>query len=160
MTRKTFISVILPLKLEWEPCYSIPEGIEVGIGERVKVNFAGKEYYGVTCATNITPATETSKIRQISGLEKGLAAILPEEIALWRHVAEYYMCTVGEVYKAAYPTGRINLEESHAEAVAKRQEKKSRLIESMVGKVERIKARIARKQELIDKSRQGTKARS
>ena len=28
MEKKTYISVILPLKLEWEPCYSVPENMD------------------------------------------------------------------------------------------------------------------------------------
>ena len=40
MDRKRFISVILPLKLEWEPCYWVKDGLEVRVGDRVRVEFA------------------------------------------------------------------------------------------------------------------------
>ena len=159
MTQKTYISVIIPLKIEWEPSYYVEAEQNVGIGERVKVLFAGKEYTGVVSATDITPETDTSKIKPIKKIESELERILPEEITLWRHVAEYYMCTIGEVYKAAYPAGKINLEEAHAEALAKTKERKDKLLASMNAKLARIRERILKKQELIAKSKDGTKAR-
>ena len=57
MASSRYISVILPLKLEWEPYYALPEGIEASVGERVKVIFAGKEYTGVISGIDITPET-------------------------------------------------------------------------------------------------------
>ena len=199
MNQKTFISVILPLKLEWEPCYSLPEGMEaascceqvrvgdgesgaagkseqvragdreggaagkseqVRVGDRVKVAFAGREYSAVVSATGISPEADPAKIKPIMCIEDSLERILPEEIQLWRQVASYYMCTIGEVYKAAYPLGKINLEEAHAEALVKTKERKEKLIESMKSKAERIRARMLRKEELIAGSKEGTKAKA
>lgn len=160
MLQKTFISVIIPLKIEWEPSYYVEAPLNLEIGERVKVIFAGKEYSGVVSAVNITPDTDPAKIKSIQKVETELERILPEEITLWRHVAEYYMCTIGEVYKAAYPSGKINLEEAHAEALAKSKARKEKLLKSMKAKAEKIQERILRKQELIAKSKEGTKARA
>lgn len=163
MNEAFYISVILPLRLEWEPCYSLPTGMntaEAEVGSRVKARFAGKIYSGVISGTGIAPGTDAAKIKPIECIEEGLEKILPEEIALWRQVAEYYMCTTGEVYKAAYPVGKINLEEAHAEALAKAKGRKERLLDSMKAKAERIRARMLKKEELIAKSREGTKARA
>ena len=63
MERKTFISVILPLKLEWEPCYRADEG--VGVGERVKVVFAGKEYSGVVSGVGVKPEIKPEQTPEI-----------------------------------------------------------------------------------------------
>ena len=160
MVQKTYISVIIPLKIEWEPSYYVESHQNVGIGDRVKVSFAGKEYTGVVSATDITPETETSKIKPITKIETEIERILPEEIALWRHVADYYMCTIGEVYKAAYPSGKINLEEAHAQALTKARERKEKILAGMEARRDRIRERIDRKQELLAKSREGTKARA
>ena len=160
MPEKTYISVILPLRLEWEPCYRIPEEFPEGsisVGDRVKVTFAGKEYIGVVSAVGIAPETDPSKIKVITCVEAGLERILPEEIRLWKMVAEYYMCTVGEVYKAAYPVSKINMEESHAAALAKAQERHIRLLEGMRQKVGRIEERLAKKESLAAKAKEGTK---
>ena len=54
MERKTFISVILPLKLEWEPCYRLPSDADVvRIGDRVKVRFSNKDYSAVISAVDL-----------------------------------------------------------------------------------------------------------
>lgn len=100
-----YISVILPLKLEWEPFYALPDGIEACVGERVRVVFAGRLYLGVVSAVDVTPdEAALPRIREIREIVKEKQTILPSEIAFWRRVADYYMCSVGEVFKAAYPT--------------------------------------------------------
>ena len=158
---RTYISVILPLKLEWEPCYFIPEELlpvekgigQNGVGRRVKVNFSGKEYVGVISATGISPKTEISRIKAIKAFEEGLGDILPQEIELWRQLADYYLCTVGEVYKAAYPFGKIDLEESRAAAKQKAEERKAKEREAQMARISRIEERIAKKRELLAKAR-------
>ena len=110
----TYISVILPLKLEWEPCYALPEGVRVQVGNRVRVPLAGKEYVGVVSAVDVMPQTDKSRIKAVMSVEEGLPDVLPEEIRLWRAVADYYLCSVGEVYKAAYPALKLGQEEVEA----------------------------------------------
>ena len=63
MMEKIFISVILPLKLEWEPCYYSIE--EVKTGDRVSVAFAGKTYTGVVSRTDIVPDIDREKIKPV-----------------------------------------------------------------------------------------------
>ncbi len=154
MCKANYISVILPLKLEWEPCYSLPEGIsQVEIGDRVKVVFANKEYSGVVSATGISPETDPGKIKPILHVEKEMDRVLPQEIELWRNVAQYYLCSTGEVYKAAYPSGKVNMEEARAAARSKVRERRERLIESIEGKIGKLKARLTKKEEQHAKAR-------
>lgn len=163
MGKPVYISVILPLKLEWEPSYSLPEGMSpeaVCVGKRVKVRFANRLYSGVVSAVGILPDTDAAKIRPVESVEDGLESILPEEMELWRRVADYYLCTVGEVYKAAYPLGKVNLEEAHASAVARTAARREKLLDSMRQKISRIEDRLRRKQELVAGSREGTKTRA
>ena len=154
MCKANYISVILPLKLEWEPCYSLPEGIsQVEIGDRVKVVFANKEYSGVISATGISPETDPGKIKPILHVEKEMDRVLPQEIELWRNVAQYYLCSTGEVYKAAYPSGKVNMEEARAAARSKVRERRERLIENIEGKIGKLKARLTKKEEQHAKAR-------
>ena len=156
MTGTHYISVILPLKLEWEPCYALPEGTDadmVEVGDRVKVMFANREYSGVISGKGITPDTDPGKIRTILHIEKDMERIFPQEIELWRKVADYYLCTVGEVYKAAYPYGKINLEEARAAAKSKVRERREKLIESIRIKIARLETRLEKKKELLAKAR-------
>lgn len=103
MAGTCYIQVVLPLKLEWEPFYKVPEGQEVQVGDRVRVIFANAFYVAAVSAINVVPTLDPARIVPIEALEKDLPAITPQEIAFWRIVADYYLCAVGEVYKAAYP---------------------------------------------------------
>ena len=103
MAGTCYIQVVLPLKLEWEPYYKVPEGLEVRIGDRVRVIFANAFYVAAVSAVDVVPTLDPARIVPIEALEKDLPAITPQEIAFWRVVADYYLCAVGEVYKAAYP---------------------------------------------------------
>ena len=169
MAMKTYISVILPLKLEWEPCYALPEkgrneetgmtGDGVKVGDRVKVLFAGKAYTGAVSAVGIEPQTDPEKIKEIVSVESGLERIREEEIALWRRVAEYYMCSVGEVYKAAYPQRKIDLEAAKAAALQKAQERHERMLNAMREKVAKLKAKLEEKESALASAKPGTKKR-
>ena len=111
MRQSVFISVILPIKLEWNPYYSVDyKFIESGSlkrGTRVNVTIVKQEYVGVVDKIDVTPNTAISKILPINSIAESLPAISEEELELWQFVSEYYLCTVGEVYKAAYTEDKI-----------------------------------------------------
>lgn len=103
MQDATFIQVLLPLKLEWEPFYLLPDGKTAAVGDRVRVEFGAKNYVGVVSAVDVAPPKELiERILYIQAFERSLPAVAPEELLFWRRMADYYLCTVGEVYKAAY----------------------------------------------------------
>lgn len=165
MEKGIIITVILPLKLDWEPYYHIPQSMiengneEILIGQRVKVLFSNKEYVGVISGKAVQPDTDLDRIKDILSIEKGIGCVLPSEIRLWRKVAEYYMCSVGEVYKAAYPIGKINLEEALALAREKSENRRQALIENICRRIEKLEERLAKKEDLIAGSKEGTKKR-
>ena len=128
MPRPTYIQVILPLRLEWEPCYRLPQGVLVDVGDRVRVRFANQEYVGAVSAVDVQPQTDENRILPIFALEEGLPKVLPEEIKFWRAVSGYYLCSIGEVYKAAYPALKIDQEEVEA-----------RIKERLENRLERLK---------------------
>ena len=123
-----YIQVILPLRLEWEPYYSLPEGVRVEVGDRVRVLFARKEYVGAVSALGVTPRTDENRILPILAVEEGLPRVLPDEIQFWRAVSDYYLCSMGEVYKAAYPALKTGQEEVEA-----------RIKERLEARLERLK---------------------
>ena len=186
MATRTYISVILPLRLEWEPCYALPQSIQVSqegrpaikegqerdcdeqrgitvervkVGDRVKVEFARKAYTGVVSGVGIEPQTDPEKIKEIITIETGLERIREEEIALWRRVAEYYMCTVGEVYKAAYPQRKIDLEAARAAALHKAEERHERVLNAMREKIAKLKVKLEEKENALASAKPGTKKR-
>ncbi len=100
MPLEPFIQVIVPLRLEWEPYYRM-EG--AAVGDRVRVAFARKTYIGVVSAVNADPI-RTASGRILTAEKTDLPPVSAEEIAFWRALSSYYLCSVGEVYKAAYPS--------------------------------------------------------
>ena len=156
MENRSYIQVIIPLKLEWEPFYVASE--EVNVGDRVRVVFSNKEYVAVVSAVDVQPDVIPDKVKPILGVERDLERILAEEIQLWRHVAEYYLCSIGEVYKAAYPAMKVSLEEARASALARARASRERMLSSMKAKAAKVAERLERKKELLAKSRPGTKA--
>jgi len=100
-----FINVILPIPLEKLFTYSISKQ-EAGFlkqGMRVAVPFGKtKIHTALVYQIHNTPPTayEAKEIHQIIDEEP---VVTPIQIQLWFWMAEYYMCTVGEVFRAAIP---------------------------------------------------------
>ena len=182
MTGRIFIQVILPLRLEWEPLYyqeielsesagdasglfpvtstgSVTERDkeQVRIGDRVRVNFAGKEYVGVVSMADAGKQAEemgiVDKVKPILGMAEGLEPVTKEEIELWRQIAEYYLCTVGEVYKAAYPAQKVEKEVVQARQEALKEEREEKNRTKIADKIKRLEERAEKKAELAAKAR-------
>ena len=152
-----YIQVLLPLHIKWEPFYSYTAGSlpsPLSIGDRVRVEFSGKEYVGVVTVTDAREGAARiglDKIKPVIGIAEELDKISEEEIQLWRMVADYYLCTPGEAYKAAYPAGKIEEEEVKARVKERVQERIARLEEKIAkARREDTKARyIALREELM-----------
>ena len=104
MANGRYIQVILPLKLEWEPFYRLPDGMEVEVGSRVRVIFANAFYTACVSRVDVTPQMDPSRIMPVEAVEEALAPISAREIDFWRALAAYYLCSLGEVYKVACPS--------------------------------------------------------
>lgn len=150
-----YLKVILPLKLDWEPCYSYTpaDGAAVPeVGSRVNVRFAGRRYIGVVSGKDIVPDIEASRIQRIIGVEDGIAPITEAELKLWRFVSDYYMCTVGEVCKAAYPSLKNDGELVLSRDRLRNEERIRRKNEALAAKRERLEAMVERRKALYDKA--------
>lgn len=108
----SYLRVVVPLRLQWEPCYALGPDQQAGIGSRVLVTLSGKPYEGVVSAVDVVPDAPPEKIRPVTRVLDNLPPVSAQEIRLWREVADYYLCTVGEVYKAAYPSEKTAGEET------------------------------------------------
>ena len=70
---------------------------------RVIVPF-GKQHHYTGIIVSITPhAPEGIEIKDVTELPDGAAVIRHPQYALWQWIAEYYMCPIGDVMKAALP---------------------------------------------------------
>ncbi|MDD4293289.1 MAG: hypothetical protein PHI95_05135, partial [Bacteroidales bacterium] len=110
-----YAEVILPLKLKMEVSYIIPENLEpeINIGSRVRVEMGGREYIAVVRNISSNCGEYAGKIKEVTGVEPA-PAITEKEFEFWEWMASYYMCTIGEVYRAAF-TSSIT-EQEHKKA--------------------------------------------
>ena len=85
--------------------YSVPEGYEVGIGQRVLVNFGrNKKYLGIVAKLH-NKKPEGYEVKPIAQVMEPEPIVTDTQLRLWQWIADYYMSPIGEVYKAALPSG-------------------------------------------------------
>lgn len=100
-----YAAVVLPLALNDCLTYSIPQELESGVrpGVRVVVSVKKKLYTAIVIeVTDSKPDYETKEILDIVSPEP---IITQTQLALWKWISSYYLCTLGEVMKAAMPSG-------------------------------------------------------
>ena len=103
-TATHWANIILPLALPTIYTYTIPTHFlpKMQIGCRVEVELKNKKYSGlIKSITNEKPAYTTKEIINVLDDEP---IVYPQQLALWQWIAQYYMCTEGEVMAAALPT--------------------------------------------------------
>ena len=149
-----FISVIIPLKINWLPVYRCSRQIKVG--SRVRVEFAHKLYVGVVAECDVACELPEAQVLEVAEIADGLPEVSANELKLWQFVSEYYMCSIGEVYRAAYPKERVRDEEalcSRAARLAERQRvANEKLREKLNRKLERL---LRRKEKAADNEKLG-----
>lgn len=112
-----YAEVLLPVKLAWLPTYR--SSTDLHRGQRVNVKLSGRDYVGVVTRTGVTPNCDPSKLQDIEGPAEGFPDISERELDFWQFISDYYLCSLGEVYKAAYPGGTVK-----SEAVSARRRRK------------------------------------
>lgn len=102
-----YAEIILPLPLNATFTYRIPESMinNLKIGHRVIVQFGKKKFYtGIVSA--ITPiAPEGYEVKDISTILDEYPIIKHPQLKFWQWISDYYLCAIGDVYKAAVPIG-------------------------------------------------------
>lgn len=102
-----FVDVILPLPLDGVFTYSVPASMEgqVQRGFRVLVPLGrNKTYVGVISDIH-DKAPEGYQTKDILQVLDVSPILLDSQLKLWQWIADYYMSPLGEVYKAALPSG-------------------------------------------------------
>ncbi|MDQ1332809.1 MAG: hypothetical protein QG576_844, partial [Bacteroidota bacterium] len=101
-----FADIILPVAVKGTFTYSIPDRFSdvVKPGIRVIVRFGNKKVYtGIICKLhNTAPGFRT--IRPIMKLADPVPVANEKQLAHWRWISDYYMCSAGEVMNAAVPS--------------------------------------------------------
>ena len=98
-----YADVILPLKLKMGVTYLIPKELEdiVLPGSRVRVVMSKREYIAVVRRITDNCGGFAGKLKEIIRVEP-IPEVTEKEFEMWEWIASYYMCTVGEVYRAAF----------------------------------------------------------
>lgn len=104
---KHYVDVLLPLPLANWYTYSLPESLEgqVQTGSRVIVSFGPKKFYTALVANVHYCPPEGYEIKDVTEVLDTRPILLPQQFRLWKWMASYYLCTMGDVYKAALPSG-------------------------------------------------------
>ncbi len=104
-----YVDVILPLPLQDFFTYSVSDSLAARIvmGVRVLVPFGkSKTYSAMAVRVHADkPDLPDSKIREILALLDDAPVLLPNQLRLWRWIADYYMSPLGDVMNAALPAG-------------------------------------------------------
>ena len=101
------IQVILPIPLQGTFTYSVPDDVRdmVGMGTRVLVQFGRKKYYTAIVAGIDQTPPGNYEVKEIMAVLDPHPALRYPQLKFWEWLADYYLCSVGEVMKAALPTG-------------------------------------------------------
>ncbi|RKR13432.1 replication restart DNA helicase PriA [Maribacter vaceletii] len=101
-----FIDVILPIPLERLFTYSVSaeEAQILQAGMRVAVPFGKSKIYTALVHNVHTTAPTVYEAKEIHQILEDEPLVNTFQIKHWEWLAEYYMCTIGEVFRSAVPS--------------------------------------------------------
>lgn len=103
-----FADVILPLPLENRFTYRVPTSFQALIktGVRVIVQFGKRKFFSALVYNLHQNMPQGDfDVKDIDAILDNEPIIGNKQLQLWEWMAAYYCCSLGEVYKAALPTG-------------------------------------------------------
>lgn len=104
--KQIFADIVLPVAVKGHFTYIVPNSLVemVEVGSIVLVPFSSaKLYAGVVIAIHDNNP-QYPNIKAIFEVKSDIPAINSFQLQLWKWIASYYMCSEGEVFKAALPT--------------------------------------------------------
>lgn len=102
-----FADVILPLPLARYFTYRIPDMWQESLvtGSRVIVPFGRKRFYTAIVVHLHNNEPQGYEVKEISTLLDSAPVVRRPQLRFWEWIADYYLCSVGDVFKAAVPSG-------------------------------------------------------
>lgn len=102
-----FAQVLLPLSLHDSYTYKVPELLhsEIKPGQRVIVQFGQKKFYAALVFSISGSKPENMEVKEIQQILDEEPVVFAKNFVLWEWIAKYYCCTLGDVFRAALPTG-------------------------------------------------------
>ena len=109
MSNTILIDIILPLAIADAYTYRVPSNMPTPLaGMRVLVPLGKKTITGIVYRLHEGDLPASVKVRDIVDIIDTQPVVTPHQLRLWQWMAEYYMCTLGEVMAAALPAGIID----------------------------------------------------
>ena len=104
---KKYVDVIVPLPIASQYTYSLPSDLEESVQEgcRVVVSFGRKKFYTAIVTKVHDAAPDGYETKDIEEVLDASPILLPKQFEFWEWLSTYYLCTLGDVYKAAMPSG-------------------------------------------------------
>lgn len=101
-----FADILLPLPLEATFTYRVPQELEgrVAFGVRVIVPFGRSKLYSGLVVRVHTEAPQEWATKYIVDVMDERPVVSERQFRLWQWMADYYLCTLGEVMAAALPS--------------------------------------------------------
>ena len=101
-----YAEVILPLPLYGTYTYAVPDDMiqQIRVGARVLVPFGKKKTYTGLVESTHNNAPAGYDIKSILILLDEAPIINYPQLNHWKWIADYYLCSIGDVFKAALPT--------------------------------------------------------
>ncbi len=103
-----YAQVLIPRPLERSFTYRVPERMaaSVGIGYRVVVPLGSRRFItGIVESLLPVKPTDVADIKDIEEVLDSSPMVIHPQLKLWHWIADYYMCSPGDVLKAALPAG-------------------------------------------------------
>jgi primosomal protein N' (replication factor Y) len=99
-----FVETLLPLSIPGTYTYRLPEGTTVEVGSRVLVPFGRKKIYTAIVASIHNVAPTGYEVKDIISVLDSTPILRHPQMKFWEWISSYYLCSMGEVYKAALPS--------------------------------------------------------
>jgi primosomal protein N' (replication factor Y) (superfamily II helicase) len=109
---------VAPAHLDRPFDYRVPEGEVVGVGSRVRVDFAGRRRVGWVVGTAAAPTTDPDRVRDLVAVDGPLAWFDAEDLPLHRWIADRWAGTHADVLRHALPKRLVSEEQPGAPASA------------------------------------------
>ena len=102
----TYVDVLLPLALPQDYCYVVPIDLVpfIKTGQRIIVQFGKNKFY-TAIIKRIHHDKPVFDPKLIESIADEYPIVTPNQLKLWKWMAEYYLCTEGEIMQAALPAG-------------------------------------------------------
>ena len=101
-----FVDVILPLPIEARFTYRVPQVLngKLAFGMRVIVPFGNNKLYAAIVERVHENAPKQFTVKYVLDVIDDRPVVSEAQYRLWQWIADYYMCTIGEVMAAALPS--------------------------------------------------------